>query len=106
MIKKKRFPELQRENVPYRVHSPEVIDMPKYPVMLVGEVWEKGKKEFGFFFFKRDHFGKIIAKHEYGKKTQYGWKIMHIIPPEKGGTDDVGNLLPVHWEYFEDNDEY
>lgn len=69
-----------------------------YSSLVIGEVWEKGKKEFGFVFFKRDRFGKIIAKHEYGKRTQYGWEIVHQIPLSEGGTDGIENLIPVHWE--------
>ncbi len=70
----------------------------RYSPLIIGEVWEKGKKEFGFFFFKRDSFGKIIAKHEYGKRTQYGWEIVHRVPLSEGGTDEIENLIPVHWE--------
>lgn len=69
-----------------------------YSPLVIGEVWEKGKKEFGFVFFKRDRFGKIIAKHEYGKRTQYGWEIVHLVPLSEGGIDEIDNLIPVHWE--------
>jgi len=30
--------------------------------------------------------------------SKYGWEIDHIMPTSLGGTDDVGNLQPLHWE--------
>ncbi|MFZ4619928.1 MAG: HNH endonuclease signature motif containing protein [Bacteroidota bacterium] len=93
------LPEQKRLPVQQSKTAIHTIEGQRYSSLIIGEVWEKGKKEFGFYFFKRDHFGKIIAKHEYGKKTQYGWEIIYIIPPSDGGTDEVENLIPVHWEH-------
>ena len=61
-------------------------------------VWEKAQKEFGFYFYRRDVCGTVVAKHEYGKKTRYGWEIDHIIPISMNGTDDLDNLQALHWE--------
>ena len=64
----------------------------------VNAVWEKGQKVYGFYFFKRDSFGEVIAKHDFDKKTQYGWKIVRIVPSTQGGTDEIDNLEPMHWK--------
>ncbi len=64
----------------------------------IDAVWEKAQKDFGFFFFRRDVMGSAIAKHDYGKKNQYGWEIDHRKPVSDGGTDDLENLQPLHWE--------
>lgn len=69
-----------------------------YPPTTVSAVWEKAQKEFGFFFFRRDPFGKIIAKHEFGKKTQYGWEIVAI---PSGNNEGAQRLVAVHWENVE-----
>jgi hypothetical protein len=53
---------------------------------------------YGFYFFKRDSFGEVIAKHDFDKKTQYGWKIDLIVPRSQGGTDEIDNLQPLHWK--------
>ena len=32
------------------------------------------------------------------EEGEYGWKIEHIKPVSKGGTDDINNLKPLHWK--------
>jgi hypothetical protein len=68
-----------------------------YDISVIDAVWGKAESEYGFFFFKRDRFGEIIAKHHYGEHSQYGWEIEHIVPLSEGGTNDIENLRPVHW---------
>ncbi|MFA6456593.1 MAG: hypothetical protein WCW40_07210 [Bacteroidota bacterium] len=64
----------------------------------INAVWEKAQNEFGFYFFKRDHMGDIIAKHDYGKKNQYGWEIVRVVTENQQASEGVEHLLPVHWK--------
>jgi hypothetical protein len=64
----------------------------------ISSVWDKADNEFGFYFFKRDRFGTIIAKHHFGEQTEYGWVIELITPAADGGTTQLENLRPTHWK--------
>lgn len=64
----------------------------------IDAVWKKAQKEYGFHYFRKDRYGSPIAYHHFGLKTKYGWEIDHIIPVSAGGTDDLENLQPLHWE--------
>jgi hypothetical protein len=69
-----------------------------FDISVINAVWDKAQSEYGFFFFKRDRFGEIIAKHHYSEQSQYGWYIEYIVPLTDGGTNDIDNLRPVHWK--------
>jgi hypothetical protein len=62
-------------------------------------VWKKGGKITGkdSEIWRIDQFGNNISYEEYGKTTKYGWDIDHTIPKAKGGSDELCNLLPVHF---------
>lgn len=48
--------------------------------------------------FRKDYAGAWIRKDQYGKRdTDYGWEIDHCKPESLGGTNDLGNLYPLHW---------
>ena len=42
--------------------------------------------------------GATIRREHYGMTTAFGWEIDHKDPVANGGTDDLSNLQPLHWE--------
>jgi len=46
-------------------------------------VWAKARQDLWFTFFKKDACGASIEKDGFGKETEYGWEIDHIVPVSK-----------------------
>ena len=67
---------------------------------LIEEVWEKAQEIRGkdSDVWRKDVEGNKIRKASYGTEGEYGWEIDHKKPREKGGSDGIRNLQPLHWE--------
>ncbi len=48
--------------------------------------------------FRQDRFGMWIKYSEYGKCSQYGWEIDHIVPQSWGGLPSLENEVATHWK--------
>jgi 5-methylcytosine-specific restriction endonuclease McrA len=65
----------------------------------IDEVWNKASVVTNNDpdIWRKDFAGAWIRKDHYGKTSDYGWEIDHLKPVSKGGSDDLSNLLPMHW---------
>jgi 5-methylcytosine-specific restriction endonuclease McrA len=67
---------------------------------IIGQVWEKAKTIRGknAAVWRRDKYGNKIRFVSYGTQGDYGWEIDHKNPKDKGGSDKIRNLQPLHWK--------
>src|SRR5574344_714259 len=75
--------------------------MSDFDTKTIQEVWEKATIDSNNSpeIFRKDYAGAWIKRSDYGKReTKYGWEIDHLKPKSKGGTDDIKNLLTLHWK--------
>lgn len=67
---------------------------------LIEQVWQKARivQNNNPDIFRQDYAGAWIRRDLYGKRdTKYGWEVDHCKPTSKGGSNDLGNLYPLHW---------
>lgn len=68
---------------------------PTYTIATRRKVWERAEELTGHpsDIWRKDSNGKSMNWQQYDDpKQKDGWKIVHITPPEEGGTDDIENL--------------
>ncbi len=68
---------------------------------IIQKVWEKGNKitSKNPDTWRLDQCGNLIKRENYGdRESSTGWEIDHKKTKSIGGTDNLSNLRPLHWE--------
>jgi len=67
---------------------------------IIEQVWEKAKTIRGkeTVVWRKDKYGNKIRFGSYGTQGDCGWEIDHKNPKDKGGSDKIRNLQPLHWK--------
>lgn len=47
--------------------------------------------------YRRDPCGNTIYWHSYGRQTDMGWEVGHILAVKNGGSNEHSNLQAEHW---------
>ena len=66
---------------------------------LISSVWSEAESVAGYDpnIWRKDFAGAWIRRDHYGKQEKYGWEIDHLKPVSAGGSDDLQNLIAMHW---------
>jgi 5-methylcytosine-specific restriction endonuclease McrA len=66
---------------------------------LVEIIWQKATKVENYEpnKWRKDFAGAWIQRSQFGIRSEFGWEIDHIVPKSRGGSDEPGNLIPMHW---------
>lgn len=75
--------------------------MANYTEEQIEQVWQKARivANNNPNVFRQDYAGAWIRRDQYGNRNaKYGWEIDHCLPESQGGTDDLSNLYPLHWQ--------
>lgn len=67
----------------------------------IADVWMKAKRPDDLpqsAEWRIDALGNRIRWEEYGKRTEHGWVIDHIVPLAKGGKDELENWQALQWK--------
>ncbi len=52
---------------------------------------------FDTWLWRLDVDGRVMKRTEYGKTTDYGWEVDHILPLSQGGADTLLNMRARHY---------
>jgi hypothetical protein len=70
----------------------------------VEAVWNKAAMSQEHAPLRVDPYGALMWRQGYGNtNTKLGWEIGYRTPPNRGGSDDLGNLQPLQWENYRQN---
>lgn len=67
---------------------------------IIFQVWNRATQISGYdpSIWRQDFAGAWIRFDSYGNKSKYGWCVGRFRPLSAGGTDNIDNLIVLHWQ--------